>query len=123
MSDAQTAAVSAEKPAVAIAEAPAEKPFTIDLLQSCTARMTHQCWRTYLSLKDDLNAIKTVPLRASLIARSEKGLAEIIAMLEDVDVTAKTLRDKHAVDFTATFAQIQTVIKHPQTHTVDAVRI
>jgi hypothetical protein len=124
MSDAQAAASPVtEQPAVAVAEVPAEKPFTIDLLQSCTARMTHQCWRTYLALKDDLNAIKTVAVRANLIARSEKGLAEIVAMLEDAGVVAKTNRDKHSLDFTATFAQIQTVIKHPQTHTVDAVRL
>jgi hypothetical protein len=127
MSDTPDATVVAEAPpTTAVAEKPAEpveKPFNLDLLQSCTARMTHQCWRTYLALKDDLAAMQSVLIRATLNARTEKGLQEIVAMLQDVGVTARTQSDKCTLDFTATFAQIQTVIKHPQTHTLDAVRV
>jgi hypothetical protein len=109
--------------AEAAPEAPVEKPFTLDLLQSCTARMTHQCWRTYSAIKTDLTALQTVPLRASLLARTAKGLADIKALLADAGVATMTPQDDKTVTFNATFAQIQTVIKHPQTHTVDAVRV
>jgi hypothetical protein len=106
-----------------VAEAVVEKPFNLDLLQSCTARMTHQCWQTYLSLKGDLAAMQTRPIRASLTTRSEKGMEEVIAILGDQGVTVRTLKSPVNAEFTATFAQIQYVIKHPQTHTLDAVKI
>jgi hypothetical protein len=110
------------KPADAVAVVE-EKPFNLDLLQSCTARMTHQCWQTYLSMKNDLAAMQTRPIRATLIARTDKGLDELQTLLNDAGVTAKTRRDAKTLDFTATFSQIQQVIKHPQTHTVDAVKV
>jgi hypothetical protein len=100
-----------------------EKPFNLDLLQSCTARMTHQCWQTYLSMKNDLLGMQTRPVRATLTARSDKGLDELQGLLVEAGVTAKTRRDTKTLDFTATFAQIQRIIKHPQTHTIDAVKL
>jgi hypothetical protein len=102
---------------------PVEKPFNLDLLQSCTARMTPQCWQTYLKMKNDLSVIQNHPVRATLTTRTDKGMEEVTAMLLDAGITHQTRRDAKTLDFTGTFAQIQTVIKHPQTLLLDAVKL
>jgi hypothetical protein len=107
-----------EKPA----DAPEEKPFNTDVLQQCTARMTHQAWGVYLNMKTDLTAIQTVPVRAALKARSKDGAQAIAGLLKEAGVTLITAKDLR-LEFTATFAQIQTVIKHPQTHLLDVVKL
>ena len=121
-------AVEPAKPAVEskpaeVATAPVEKPFNLDLLQSCTSRMTPQCWQTYLTMKSDFGVMQAHPVRATLTTRNDKGMEEVAAMLMDAGVTHQTRRDAKTLDFTATFAQIQTVIKHPQTLLLDAVKI
>jgi len=74
-------------------------------------------------MKGDLNAMQHNPLRATLITRTDKGMQDVAQLLAETGVNAKTLRDAHTLDFTATFAQIQTIIKHPQTLSIDVIKL
>jgi hypothetical protein len=101
--------------------APVEKPFCPDVLISCTARFTRKAWDIFLKLqKEDINLLTTVPLRAVLTARSSEGASEIHQVLmKEKGVTEIKLSGK-TITTVATFADIQQVIKHPQTHMLDA---
>jgi hypothetical protein len=116
-----------EKPAAATATvekpaAPPEPPFCVDELLNCTARMTHKAWHLFYSNRTDMDFIRKTPLRATLDARTTAGAEELHKLLADAGVTSISRQDK-TLSFTATFEQIQTVIKHPQSHMLDAVKI
>ncbi len=111
------ATATAEKPA-----APVEVPFTVDELLNCTARMTHKAWHLFYKNRKDMEFIRKTLLRASLDARSTAGAEELHKLLSDAGVTSISRKDK-TVSFTATFEQIQTVIKHPQSFMLDAITI
>jgi len=111
------AAATAEKPA-----APAEPPFTVDELLNCTARMTHKAWHLFYKNRKDMDFIRTVPVRASLEARTAAGAEELQKMLTDAGVSSLSRKDK-VLSFTGTYEQIQTVIKQPQSFMLDTVKI
>lgn len=119
---AEGAATAVEAKTVAAApEAPVEKPFCPDVLISCTARFTRKAWDIFLKLqKQDINLLTTVPLRAKLTARTSEGAAEMHQILmKEKGVTEIKLQGKDIL-VVATFADIQSVIKHPQSHMLDA---
>jgi hypothetical protein len=99
-----------------------QKPFTTDVLQSCTARMTRKAWDLYLRYCQPIEQIRTLPVRACLTARTDVGVKVLADGLQAVGVTSMTENgcDLH---FTATFEAIQAVIKLPETLLLDAVRI
>jgi hypothetical protein len=107
----------AEKPA-----APAEPPFNTDLLQSCTARFTYKAWRLYHNNRKDTAFLREKPVRAKIEALSIEGGEEIQKLLTE-DGVRELSRVGNVVSFTATFEQIQKVIRHPQTQLLDAVAI
>ena len=111
------ATATAEKPA-----APVEAPFTVDELLNCTARMTHKAWHLFYKNRKDMEFIRKTLIRASLEARSTAGAEEVHKLLSDAGVPSISRKDK-TVSFTATFEQIQTVIKHPQSFMLDAITI
>jgi hypothetical protein len=110
-------AATAEKPA-----APAEPPFTVDDLLSCTSRFTHKAWYLFYNNQKDLEFIRNTPVRATLEARTTSGAEEIRDLLLQAGVKELSLNNK-TLSFTGTFEAIQTVIKHPQTYQLDAVKI
>ena len=119
-------AAAAEKPAAtATAEkpaAPVEPPFTVDELLNCTARMTHKTWHLFYSNRKDMKFIRETPVRATLEARTTNGAEELHKLLADAGVTSISRQDK-VLSFTATFENIQKVIKHPQSFMLEAVKI
>jgi hypothetical protein len=121
------AAATAEKPAAPAAAAkpaaPAEPAFTTDVLQNCTSRFSYRGWHLYLSYRSDLEKIKTVPVRSVLTARTPEGAQEIERILREDGAVKELTRRNKEVHFTAPFATVQLVIKHPQTHTYDAVAV
>lgn len=110
---------NAEKPAPA---APAEVPFTVDELLNCTARFTHKAWYLFYNNQKDMDFIRKTPVRATLEARSAAGAEELHKILAENGVTEISRQDK-TLSFTATFETIQTVIKHPQSFMLDAVKV
>lgn len=111
------AAATAEKPAP-----PAEPPFNVDTLLNCTARMTHKAWHLFYVNRKDMTFIRETPVRATLEARTAPGAQELHTLLADAGVTSISRNDK-LLAFTATFEQIQTVIKQSQAFMLDAVKI
>lgn len=116
----ETATATAEKPAAPAA--PAEPPFTVDVLLNCTARYTHKAWYLFYNNRKDMTFIRETPVRATLEARTTSGAEELHKLLADAGVTSISRQDK-VLSFTATFEQIQTVLKHPQSFMLDAVKI
>ncbi|MCE3235276.1 MAG: hypothetical protein K0Q50_1456 [Vampirovibrio sp.] len=117
------ATATAEKPAAeAKPAAPAEPPFTVDVLLNCTARYTHKAWYLFYNNRQDMTFIRETPVRATLEARTTSGAEELHKLLSDAGVTTISRQDK-VLSFTATFEQIQTVLKHPQSFMLDAVKI
>lgn len=114
---ASATAATADKPA-----APAEPPFSTDQLQSSTARFTHKAWHLYYSNRKDMTFIRETPIRATLEARTTAGAEELQALLKDAGVNEMSRADK-VLSLTATFEAIQTVIRHPQTYKVDAIKL
>jgi hypothetical protein len=119
----KAATATAEKPAPTVPAAPpAPPPFTTDELQSSTARFTHKAWYLYYNNRKDMAFIREVPVRATLDARSNAGAEEIHKLLVDGGVKEISRTDK-MLSFTATFEQIQKVIRHPQTFMVDTIKL
>jgi hypothetical protein len=114
--------------AVETAEAPkappAPPPFNVDILTSCTARYSRRAWDLFLTYRAEksLDKMQHLPIRAMLKALSSKGLEELVTILKAAGVSPISIEGPKA-EFTATFAQIQTVIKHPQTLEFDAIKI
>lgn len=113
----ETAAAPAEKPAP-----PPEPPFTVDELLNCTARYTHKAWYLFYNNRKDMTFIRETPVRATLEARTTVGAEELHKLLSDAGVTSISRAEK-VLSFTATFEQIQKVIKHPECFMLDAVKI
>lgn len=107
----------AEKPAP-----PAEPPFSVDELLNCTARMTHKAWYLFYNNRKNMDFIRQAPLRATLEARSTAGAEELHKRLMDAGVTSIS-RQAQLLSFTATFETIQTVIKHPESHMLDVIKL
>ncbi len=125
MSDAstQTTQKADETAKEAKAEAPAEeKPFTTDVLQSCTSRFTRKAWNIYLNYQKDLNKIRTVPVRATLEVRSPEVAEELHKTLQEQGVQELSRQGK-TLSMTTTFETIQTVIKHPETKMLDVAEL
>ena len=112
-----TAAATAEKPAP-----PPEPPFNVDELLNCTARMTHKAWHLFYTNRKDMEFIRKQPVRATLEARTTAGAEELQQKLIDAGVSSISRNDK-VLSFTATYEQIQTVIKQPQSYMLDTVAI
>ena len=111
------AAATAEKPAP-----PPEPPFNVDELLNCTARMTHKAWHLFYTNRKDMEFIRKQPVRATLEARTTAGAEELQQKLIDAGVSSISRNDK-VLSFTATYEQIQTVIKQPQSYMLDTVAI
>lgn len=111
------ATATAEKPA-----APVEPPFTVDELLNCTARYTHKAWYLFYNNRKDMKFIRETPVRGTLEARTTSGAEELHKLLSDAGVTTISRQGK-VLSFTATFEQIQKVIKHPQSFMLDVVKI
>jgi hypothetical protein len=119
------AATAVEKPAAekpAAPAAPAEPPFTVDELISCTSRFTHKAWYLFYNNRQDMDFIRKTPVRATLEARTTAGAEELQKLLTDAGVK-EISRNEKTLSFTATFEAIQTVIKHPQSYMLDAIKI
>lgn len=114
------ATATAEKPAAPAA--PAEPAFTVDELTSCTARFTHKAWYLFYNNRQDMDFIRKTPIRATLEARTTAGAEELHKLLSEAGVSEISRNDK-VLSLTGTFEQIQTVIKHPQSYMLDAVKI
>ncbi len=110
------------------AEAPAAKPappepvFNTDELQSSTARYTYKAWHLYNNNRKDMTFIRQTPLRATLEARTPAGAEELQKLLTEAGVQSISRSDK-LLSLTGTFEMIQTVIRHPQTFMLDAVKL
>jgi hypothetical protein len=109
----ETSTPAAEAPV----EAPVEAPFSADALTQCTAKFTHKGWYLFTSLRPHVEALQSQRFRMELTARSAEGATELATLLDAAHVTAvkqegKTLR------FMATFAQLQTALKHAQAQRV-----
>lgn len=115
--EAAAATATAEKPAP-----PPEPPFTVDELLNCTARYTHKAWYLFYNNRKDMTFIRETPVRATLEARTTAGAEELHKLLSDAGVTSISRTDK-VLSFTATFENIQKVIKNPQSFMLDAVKI
>jgi hypothetical protein len=111
---------TAEKPAAPAA--PAEPPFTVDELISCTSRFTNKAWYLFYNNQKDMEFIRKTPIRATLEARTKNGAEELQKLLTDAGVKEMS-RNEKTLSFTATFETIQTVIKHPETYMLDAIKI
>jgi hypothetical protein len=131
MSDAPVTSPEQTEEAKAPAEAAVEKPaapakpaepFNTDLLQSCTARFSYKAWRLYHNNRKDSAFLQEVLVRATVNARSIEGGEELEGLLKEAGATEMS-RKGNTLSFTATFAIIQTVIRHPQLLLLDAVRI
>ena len=119
---AEAATAVAEKPAAAEKPAePAEKPFSTDVLQSCTARFTRKAWNIYLYYKKD-GKIRTTPIRATLETRNPEAAEEMHRTLQEGGVKELS-RKGNTLSMTATFEQIQLVIKHPGSKMLDAAEL
>lgn len=112
-----------EKPAApeaaqaAAPEAPEVKPFNPDVLISCTARFTRKSWDLFLKYrKENLELMRTVPLRTRLTARTPQGAQEIQQILMKENGVTEIKATGKVVDAIATFEALQSVIKHPQSH-------
>lgn len=90
--------------------------FNADILQTCTARFDRDGWDLFLSLREDLDALQTTPLRATLTARTPQGAETLYNTLATEAGVVSIARQDRELTFTGTFAQIQTVIRHPETH-------
>jgi len=110
-----------ETTAVTAPVKPAE-PFNTDLLQSCTARFSYKAWRLYHNNRKDSDFLQNALVRATVNGRSIEGGEELEGLLKNAGAT-EMLRKGNTLSFTATFAIIQTVIKHPQLLLLDAIRI
>jgi hypothetical protein len=115
------AAVAETKAAPEAPAEPIEKPFCPDILISCTSRFTRKAWNILLGmLNGDQTQLTTVPLRAKLTAKSPEGAAELHqTLMKEKGVTEIKLVGKE-IAVVATFADIQSVIKNPQTAMLDA---
>ena len=111
---------AAEKPAAP--EAPVEAPFNVDDLLSCTSRFTHKAWHLFYTHRKDLDFIRQVPVRATLEAASTNGAEELHKILVEAGVQEISRRDR-TLHFTATFEDIQKVIRNKETATLDVVKI
>lgn len=108
---------TAAKPAPAhkAPEAPAEKPFSVDVLSTCTARFDRLGWDLFLRYREDLAAIQSKRIKVKLTARTEAGAQDIAQVLEAADIPA-VKRKGADIEVITTFAGLQTVIRHPQAH-------
>jgi hypothetical protein len=118
--DKPTAASAPEK--VEAPEKPAEPPFTTDFLQSSTSRFTHKAWHLYHNSRNDMVFLRETPVRATLQARSVAGAEELKKLLMEAGVR-QISQSENVLSLTGTFEMIQTVIRHPQTHLLDAVKL
>jgi len=114
---APTAAAVAEKPA-----APAEQPFSVDALINCTTRFTRKGWNIFLAYQEDLDKIRTKPIRATVEAHSHNGSEELHRLLVEAGVQEISRKDK-VISMTTTFENLQKVVKHPEVAVVDVVEI
>ncbi len=125
---AKAATATAEKPTAPAAapakpEAPAEPPFNVDIFESCTARTTRKTWNIFLRYKENnFEQFRNKPLRAKLETLSPEGAEAIEAGLREAGVSELS-REGNVLNFTATFEQIQTVIKHAESDLLDVVEI
>lgn len=103
-------------------EPPAEPPFAVDDLISCTARFTHKAWHLFYSHRADMDFIRQTPVRATLEARTANGAEELHRILLEQGVQEISRQDK-VLSLTATFETIQKVIRHPEAYKLDAVKI
>lgn len=120
---AASASGEAAKPA-----APAEAPVTTDALKQATARFTYRAWHLFLEYEQDLEKIKSAPLRCSLKAKTPEGLTEIEGKLREAMTNNglsgnQVTRHPRHLEFTAPFLVVQAVIKHPETTEFDAVAL
>lgn len=106
-----------EKPA-----APAEPPFSVDALTNCTTRFTRKAWNIFLAYKEDLNKIRTQPVRATLEAQTHNGAEELHRLLMEAGVHEISRKDK-VISMTTTFEILQTVVKHAEVAMVDIVEV
>ncbi|MBY0402676.1 MAG: hypothetical protein K2X66_02170 [Cyanobacteria bacterium] len=105
-------------------EPPPPLPFNADILTSCTARFTRKAWDILLKLqKENLDLLKTVPLRITLKARSPKGATDIHHHLMKSSGVTEIQVKGDTIYAVATFEDIQTVIKNPESLMCDATRI
>lgn len=110
----------ADKPATPAA--PAEPVFNTDILRSCTTRLTRKAWNLFLEYTEDINKIRTVPIRATLEAASLNDAEALHRLLLEDGVKEISRKDK-VISMTTTFEVIQKVIKLPASKMLDAVKI
>ena len=113
-------AAVAEKPAAP--EPPKEPPFTIDALIQSTTRFTRKAWNIVLSMRNDLNAMKTAPMRFTLEATTAQAAEALQHELVEAGVK-EISRNGQVISMSTTFEVLQKVIKRPEVHMVDAIKL
>ena len=121
MSETATPEAAAEAKEKAEKAEPKE-PLTVDKLKNCTARFTRKAWDLFLARETDLTRIENDLLRAELTIATAEDATTLAQTLKESGVEALT-QNGNILSFTATFAQIQTVIKHPATQQLDAIAL
>lgn len=119
----KSATATAEKPAAEEKAAEPEKPFTVDVFQSCTKRITRKAWDLYKSFcANKFEKFRTIQVRGQLECHSVEGAEELQAKLVEVGVK-EISRKEETLHFTATMEQIQTVIKLPPAKLLDMAEL
>jgi hypothetical protein len=115
---------------VAVADKPAEEkaepeapPLTTDVFNNCTSRCSRRAWNVYLSLQNDIEQFKTRLVRGRLTMTNAKAAQEVHKVfVEEAGVTEITTRDNW-VEFTASLATVQLVLKRPDTEYFDCLLV
>jgi hypothetical protein len=116
MSEATSTSPAPSEPA---AEA---KPFNPDVLLTCTSRFTRSSWDLLLSyVRTDVEQMRTVPLKATLTARTGEGAKEIQQILMKESGVTEIQAHGTTIKAIATFAALQSVIKNPQTAMLEVI--
>jgi hypothetical protein len=98
---------------------PVVPAFSTDVLQTSTARFTRKAWDLYLVYKKDMEKIRTVFIWATITTRSIEGAKQLRKTLEEQGQSGFKIKD-NTLELQTTFETIQTFIKHPEIHQVDA---
>lgn len=123
MSDKDSATATQEKPAEKAEKK--EAPFNTDALKQSTVRFGRDAWDLFLEYDKEksLEKMQQQKVAFQLTARSREGALALRQSLEqDEKISGITGKD-NTIEFTATFAQIQKIIKRPEVHIVYGTRL
>jgi len=115
--------VTQDPPVTESAEAPKAVPVTTDAFTNCTSRCTRRAWNLFLAYRDNIEEFKTKEIRGKLtFATPGAATTAKETLTTDGGVKYITQTD-NVLEFTATLAAVQLVLKHPDTQQFDALGI